>query len=97
MLRAFTDSSGTEWRVWDVLPSATTQSFSAGLGGLSSLMGTAFASGWLCFESGAEKRRLAPIPTEWVESGERDLERLCSRAVVVAEPRRRTSDERRAG
>ena len=45
MLRAFTDSSGTEWRVWDVLPSATTASFSAGNGSLASLMGTAYAAG----------------------------------------------------
>jgi hypothetical protein len=94
MLRAFTDSSGTEWRVWDVLPSATTQSFSAG-NGLSSLMGTTFASGWLCFESPREKRRLAPIPDDWGGSPERDLELLCSRAVAVAETRRRISAETR--
>ena len=95
MLRAFTDSSGTEWRVWDVLPSNTTQSFSAGLGGLSSLMGTAFASGWLCFESPREKRRLAPIPDDWGGSGDRDLERLCSHALPVTESRRRVSAETR--
>lgn len=96
MLRAFIDSSGIEWRVWDVLPSATTQSFSAGLGGLSSLMGTAYASGWLCFESPREKRRLAPIPDDWGGSGESDLERLCTRAAPVAESRRRISAETRA-
>ncbi len=91
MLRAFTDSAGTEWRVWDVLPSATTQSFSAGMGGLSSLMGTAYASGWLCFESPTEKRRLAPIPVDWGSSGERELERMKERAVAVLEPRRKAA------
>jgi len=92
MLRAFTDSTGTEWRVWDVLPSATTQSFSAGLGGLSSLMGTAYATGWLCFESSAEKRRLAPIPEDWSVSGERELERMKERAVAVIETRRKAAE-----
>lgn len=28
-----------------------------------------FSSGWLCFESEGEKRRLAPVPPGWDEAG----------------------------
>jgi hypothetical protein len=30
---------------------------------------TEFSQGWLCFESEGEKRRLAPVPDGWDESG----------------------------
>ena len=36
--------------------------------------------GWLCFEARAEKRRLAPIPTDWTECDEEVLERYCRSA-----------------
>ncbi|HXQ77751.1 MAG TPA: hypothetical protein VN797_06075, partial [Gemmatimonadaceae bacterium] len=28
-----------------------------------------FSDGWLCFESKGEKRRLAPVPTDWDQAG----------------------------
>jgi hypothetical protein len=40
--------------------------------------------GWLVFDSGTERRRLAPIPPAWEARPARDLERLCERAVPVA-------------
>jgi hypothetical protein len=40
--------------------------------------------GWLVFDSGAERRRLAPIPPAWEARPECDLERLCERAIPVA-------------
>ena len=40
--------------------------------------------GWLVFDSGTERRRLAPIPPAWEARPECDLERLCERAVPVA-------------
>jgi hypothetical protein len=40
----------------------------------------AYASGWLCFESPTEKRRLSPIPVGWDDAGEEDLRWLVSRA-----------------
>lgn len=88
MLRAFIDSSGTEWRVWDVLPSPTNRAFAASPGSLPTLNGTAFASGWLCFESAMEKRRLAPIPKDWNILRDSELERMCSGADVVSDRRR---------
>jgi hypothetical protein len=87
MLRAFRDSTGTEWRVWDVVPSATSQR-DAAPGALPSLA-AAWADGWLCFESVTEKRRLAPIPPDWTSIAEHDLERMCAHAVVVPERRPR--------
>jgi hypothetical protein len=50
-------------------------------------MGSAFADGWLCFESPSEKRRLAPIPAGWEHGGAREMEQLWHQATVVA-PRR---------
>jgi len=42
--------------------------------------------GWLVFDSGTERRRLAPIPPAWEARPACDLERLCERAVPVAKP-----------
>jgi len=82
MLRAFTDSAGVEWRVWDVFPS--TIPTEQGADSLTrSLMNTAFANGWLCFESAREKRRLAPIPTGWEFQEPFDLESLRELATPV--------------
>jgi hypothetical protein len=89
MLRAFTDSTGVEWRVWDVLPTA-------GIGDIGpealtgSLKNTAFANGWLCFESPTEKRRLAPIPPGWEFQEGMSLDELRRAATPVP-----TRDQRR--
>jgi hypothetical protein len=87
MLRGFTDSSGVEWRVWEVLPS------NGGASGAdqltrSSLKDTAFAKGWLCFESAEEKRRLAPIPSGWEFQDSALLEQLRDKALPVPARRR---------
>ena len=33
------------------------------------LVAAEFAYGWLCFESGGEKKRLAPVPVGWQDAG----------------------------
>src|SRR6185503_954296 len=82
MLRAYTDSTGVEWRVWDVLPSAgTSDAVAEALSG--SLQHTAFANGWLCFESDREKRRLAPIPVGWELQEPAFLDQLRLQATLV--------------
>jgi hypothetical protein len=83
MLRSFTDSTGVEWRVWEVShtkagSSSTAKSFSN-----AKLQGTAFAEGWLCFESKDEKRRLAPIPIGWEKNEHPLLEKLLAQAKPV--------------
>jgi hypothetical protein len=45
------------------------------------LMG-AFSSGWLIFESGADRRRLSPIPADWETVPEEKLADLCARAMA---------------
>ncbi len=86
MLRGFIDSTGVEWRVWEVLPSRMENGADALA--MSSLKATPFADGWLCFESPEEKRRLAPIPGGWATRDPARLEQLCAQATVVPLRRR---------
>ena len=86
MLRGFIDSTGVEWKVWEVLPSRTENS--SDVFSLSSLQATPFANGWLCFESHDQKRRLAPIPSGWDSQEPTVLEQLCAQATVVPVRRR---------
>ena len=96
MLRAFIDAGGTEWRVWQVLPSLLeAQPDTGDVRTRMSLRGTPFANGWLCFESADEKRRLAPIPEGWEFLDTPVLERLCGTAQHV--PARRRGAEGTAG
>jgi len=43
-----------------------------------------FCNGWLCFDQPDERRRLAPIPENWLEFPESDLARLWERATPVS-------------
>ncbi len=52
--RSFVDARGREWEAWDTVPD-----------GANRLVRPGFADGWLTFQSGDEKRRLAPIPPQW--------------------------------
>jgi hypothetical protein len=90
MLREFKDKQGTEWLVWDVYPNGNVGEHRI------SDPGAAFphrelAQGWLCFESQAEKRRLAPIPESWEEFSADQLDELCARAGYISRPGMRKS------
>jgi hypothetical protein len=41
------------------------------------------AVGWLCFEHGAERRRLSPIPEDWLQAPDSRLEEYRRAAYVV--------------
>lgn len=43
-----------------------------------------YEQGWLCFEGGADRRRLAPIPAGWEDCDAAALEAYCRRAVRSA-------------
>jgi hypothetical protein len=88
MLRGFTDSTGVEWRVWEVFPSRPTKSGGADALSQTSLKDSPFENGWLCFESAESKRRLAPIPNGWEFSSANHLDALCQSATVVPLRRR---------
>lgn len=40
----------------------------------------AFRQGWLTFEAGGDRRRLAPIPADWEDASVTDLRAMCERA-----------------
>ena len=55
-------------------------------------LGDGMDGGWLCFESGDQKRRLAPIPADWLRCAERQLAAYCDRATpVLARPKKAQS------
>jgi hypothetical protein len=96
-LRTFTDSTGREWEVYDVIPRSEERrhydrrSLAADddamavaesadrrdadrrltVGGAEHISAR---TGWLCFDSQEERRRLMPIPEGWERSDEGTLE-----------------------
>lgn len=68
-VRDFIDATGVPWRVWETRP--TTDAIAR----------PGYEAGWLTFESPAQLRRLAPIPAQWEQVPDEQLERLCRRAV----------------
>lgn len=87
--RQFVDDTGATWAVWDVRPAAAGQVLARIPAPARPVRGPipdldrALADGWLCFESSAEKRRLAPIPTGWDSLSAADLAKLCESAPGV--------------
>ena len=51
-------------------------------------LGGAMSSGWLCFETRGEKRRLAPFPADWETMTSEELGELCESADPAPTPRR---------
>lgn len=62
-----------DWDVWDVRPELRAHS-----------LGTELRDGWLCFQCGAERRRLTPIPEDWDKLADGELEPLFEQAYAVA-------------
>jgi hypothetical protein len=71
MIRVFRDSRGVEWRVWSTHPT-TPSAVSADL-----------RAGWLTFDSGAERRRVGPIPIGWETFSNEELESACRVAAAT--------------
>ena len=71
MVRRFCLNSGKDCSVFDVFP------------GPSDLVDPDFSRGWLCFEHGEERRRVAPIPEDWERLSEHDLSQMWQRAKRV--------------
>jgi hypothetical protein len=50
------------------------------LAGRRPVLSAGLDGGWLCFEASAEKRRLTPIPADWLGCDDECLERYCRQA-----------------
>ena len=71
MIRQFRLINGEACTVFDMLPNA------------SDLLDSDFTDGWLCFEHGKERRRLAPIPDDWEDLSDRHLSQMWAQAKPV--------------
>lgn len=87
-VRNFESPDGTAWTAWDVVPGHVSDFHSTAGSHLPPQM----ADGWLCFESGREKRRLAPLPANWAERSDAELWFLCRAAEPVRPRAPRVSD-----
>ena len=54
-----------------------------------------YSSGWLCFTSGGEKRRLVPVPVNWMSANDSQVAEWCriAKRVVRCGPTWDPSDE----
>ena len=72
-MRTIRDGEGRSWRVWHVVPqSQVLRSAAPGM-----------TEGWLCFESGGDKRRLVAPPTGWEQLHDTELVEMLGRATAV--------------
>ena len=78
-VRTFESPDGATWSVWEVIPARVSE-FRSTHG---SHLPRELADGWLCFDCGTEKRRLAPLPVNWHERPDDDLRFWCRAAVPV--------------
>ena len=51
--------------------------------GAQSMLASQASQGWLCFERGIDRRRLTPIPDDWRQCTDEQLEAYCSQAKPV--------------
>jgi hypothetical protein len=99
--REFTDSKRITWAVWDVYPSLGDRRAMPGdrreymretldrrTAFNPARVSPEFALGWLAFQAGEERRRLAPVPVGWHELAPEQLEQLCQAAMPVGRLRR---------
>ena len=92
--RTFRDEIGREWDVWEVVPTAVERRMAKAAPRASALerrrvqevrvvVPDSLQKGWLAFQSGSERRRLAPIPADWLRCSDERLEEYCGQALEV--------------
>src|SRR5690349_11913329 len=87
--RRVKDGMGMAWDVWEVYPSAVEQRMSGEHPAVLDDDGrpqerrevrirvpAALEAGWLAFQAGSDRRRLAPIPHQWIALPDEELVRL---------------------
>jgi hypothetical protein len=89
--RSFRDEKGREWDVWEVVPTAVERRMATSVARPPAVdrrkvresrvvVPDRLQKGWLAFQSGRERRRLAPIPKEWDEMTVAELLDLLNQA-----------------
>ena len=81
-VRDFVDPKGVKWRVWPVTPTSIHPKTA-----VEDYLGD-YGDGWLCFESNAERRRLASYPPKWDTLSDDGLLQLLKSAAVVPQGRK---------
>ena len=83
----FRDADGVEWVVFFTARSIARDQH----------LPEEYREGWLAFESSSgEKRRLAPVPSDWESVSDGELATLCVRATSQA-PRKKIASQPREG
>jgi hypothetical protein len=83
--RLFIDARGAQWDAFAVYPSSATAGRKA--------LPAQYHRGWLSFQSGAEVRRLTPIPEGWRQLGSDGLRHLLEKAEIAPRRIRQTETE----
>ena len=89
--RSFHDELGREWEVWEVVPTAVERRIAKAvrrpatverrkLNETRVVVPDRLQKGWLAFQSGRDRRRLAPIPADWQEMTAGELLDLLNQA-----------------
>jgi hypothetical protein len=98
--RTFRDDNGRAWDAWEVIPTAVERRMliHASAGPARSdrrrrkearvVVPHDLQKGWLAFQSGVERKRLAPIPPGWSEMSDAELNHLLKHAERRARARR---------
>lgn len=98
--RQFRDERALTWDVWDVFPGdvpgrstydrrADARAAQQAAGESAAdvpMLDSELEEGWLCFQSGAERRRFAPIPLKWHELPDAVLRVMLDIASPVGTP-----------
>ena len=100
--RKIKDGDGKPWDVWEVYPSAVEQRMSGEHPAVTDgdgkkaerrevriVVPAALQQGWLAFQAGEERRRLAPIPENWMALDEAALMALLDGADRLTDGRSR--------
>jgi len=75
-LRTFVSHDGTEWNVWNVVPTLMHNERKVSLS-------IGMTHGWLCFESRGIKRRIVPIPEGWEAWSDAELDTALAASQAV--------------
>ena len=99
-LRDFRDSNGRTWWVWDTYPALAERRRKDApplppdgkerrrVSSPRVVLPLDLLHGWLTFESGSDRKRLAPVPPQWEEAAEEQLRIWMDEATPLPPARR---------